>query len=274
MKTFLARRLLFGTGFVITAAAVLIADSVLSVLMYPLARISGWGLAGLVLFLALYNVRKRLTFIPLGWSAAWLQFHIYLGLLSGVVFAVHIGFRIPSGIFEICLALAYLAVFISGIVGLILSRTIPPRLASRGEEVIFERIPVFIRRLREDVESLVLQCASEGDTTVIPDLYVDRLRTFFERPQNYWSHLFHSTRPLHHILTDLEARHRYLNDAELALARQIEKRVQTKDDLDYHHAMQRTLKAWMFFHIPLTCSLLALVMFHILLIYAYVGGIQ
>jgi len=274
MRTFLARRLVFGSGFVITAAAVLFAGSVLSVLLYPLARISGWGLLGLVVFLALYNVRKKLTFIPLGWSALWLQFHIYIGLLSAVVFAVHIGFRVPNGAFEILLAIAYLAVFLSGVVGLILSRVIPPRLASRGEEVIFERIPVFIRRIRKEVEALVLQCISEGDTTAVPGFYAGRLRWYFEGPRNYWSHLFHSARPLHHILADIKAQHRYLNDAELTLVRQIEERVQIKDDLDYHHAMQRTLKLWMFFHIPLTYSLLVLAVFHVVLVYAYAGGIR
>lgn len=274
MRTFAARRLIFGSGFVITAAAVLFADSALSVLMYPVAHISGWGLLGLVVFLALYNVRKKLTFIPLGWSALWLQFHIYIGLLTSVIFAVHIGFRIPNGVFETCLAVAYVAVFVSGVVGLILSRVIPPRLASRGDEVIFERIPVFVRRIREEVEGLVLQCISETDTSAVPNFYVGSLRWYFERPRNYWSHLVHSTRPLHRILTDIEAQHRYLSEAELGFVEQIEDRVRTKDDLDYHHAMQKTLKSWMFFHIPLTWCLLVLAVFHVILVHAFAGGIR
>lgn len=274
MRTFATRRLAFGSGFVITAAAVLFADSALTVLMCPVAHISGWGLLGLIVFLALYNVRKKLTFIPLGWSALWLQFHIYVGLLTAVVFAVHIGFRIPNGLFEGCLALAYGAVFVSGVIGLILSRVIPPRLASRGEEVIFERIPVFVRRIREEVEALVLQCISEVDTSAIPAFYVTSLRRYFERPRNYWPHLFHSTRPLHRILTDIEAQHRYLNETELGLVEQIEDRVRIKDDLDYHYAMQKTLKSWMFFHIPLTWCLLVMALFHVVLVHGFAGGIQ
>ena len=273
MRTFAARRLIFGSAFLILAAAILFADSALSVLMYPVAHISGYGLLGMCVFLALYNVRKKLTFLPLGRSAMWLQFHIYVGLLTGVVFGVHIGFRIPSGMFEICLALAYLAVFLSGVAGLILSRIIPARLASRGEEVIFERIPVFIRRLREEVEGLVMQCITEADTSAVPTFYVDNLKPFFDRPRHYWSHLVHSTRPLHRILTDLEAQYRYLNDTEQGLVEQIEDRVGTKDDLDYHYAMQRTLKSWLFVHIPLTYSLLVLAVFHVILVHAFAGGL-
>ncbi len=272
MRTFAARRLIFGSAFLILAAVILFADSALTVLMYPVAHISGYGLLGMCVFLALYNVRKKLTFLPLGRSATWLQFHIYVGLLTAVVFAVHIGFRIPNGTFEVCLAIAYLAVFLSGVAGLILSRIIPPRLASRGEEVIFERIPVFIRRLREEVEGLVMQCITEADTSAVPTFYVDNLKPFFDRPRHYCSHLVHSTRPLHRILTDLEAQHRYLNDTELGLVEQIEDRVRMKDDLDYHHAMQRTLKSWMFIHIPLTYSLLVLAVFHLILVHAFAGG--
>lgn len=273
MRTFASRRLIFGSGFLILAAVILFAESVLSVLMYPVAHVSGYGLLGMCIYLALFNVRKKLTFLPLGSSAMWLQFHIYVGLLTSVVFAVHIGYRVPNGTFEVCLAAAYLAVFLSGVFGLILSRVIPARLASRGEEVIFERIPVFIRRLRDEAEALVLQCITEADTSAVPDFYVGSLKPFFDRPKNYWSHLVHSTRPLHRILTDLRAQHRYLNSTERELVDQIEERIRTKDDLDYHYAMQRTLKSWMFIHIPLTYSLLLMAVFHVILVHAFAGGL-
>lgn len=274
MRTFAARRLIFGSCLVVAAAAVLFADRVMSVLMYPVARISGWGLLGLVVFLALYNARKKLTFLPLGRSAMWLQFHIYVGLLTSVVFLVHVGFRIPNGTFEVCLAVAYVAVFFSGVIGLVLSRVIPPRLASRGEEVIFERIPVFVRRIRDEVEGLVLQCITEADTSAVPIFYVNRLKSFFDRPRHYWPHLLHSTRPLHRILTDIQSQHRYLNDTELGLVQRIEDQVRIKDDLDYQYAMQRTLKSWLFLHIPLTYCLLVLAVFHVVLVHAFAGGIR
>jgi len=42
---------------------------------------SGYFLAAGILFLALYNVRKRITGIPVGSSTAWLQLHIYIGFV-------------------------------------------------------------------------------------------------------------------------------------------------------------------------------------------------
>ena len=48
----------------------------------PSAFTRGYLMLAAVLFLALYNVRKKLPFVPLGSSAAWLQWHIYVGLGS------------------------------------------------------------------------------------------------------------------------------------------------------------------------------------------------
>ena len=272
MRTFAARRTVSWILFLIVSAIVLIANTALRVAMYHVAFVSGWALFGLCVFLACYNVRKKLTFLPLGSSAAWLQFHIYVGLITFVLFAVHIDFRIPNGPFEIVLGLLYLTVFVSGVLGLVLSRIIPPRLATRGEEVIFDRVPMFIRRLREEVEDLVLQCISESETSAVPEFYIRRLKTFFDRPRHYWSHLFHSSRPLHALVVDIEAQHRYLNSKERELVDQITDRVKTKDDLDYHHAMQKTLKYWLFIHIPLTYTLLIVALFHIVLVYSFAGG--
>src|SRR6185295_19297240 len=71
----------------------LFAHAVLLVSLAPAARYSGWLLAGLVIFLTSYNLFKQLSFLPLGTSATWLQFHIYAGLLSIVVFVLHSGGR-------------------------------------------------------------------------------------------------------------------------------------------------------------------------------------
>ena len=61
---------------------------------------SVWVLLGLIVFLAIYNVRKTLPFLPLGSSAAWLQVHIYCGFLTFLLFAIHVRFSVPNGIFE------------------------------------------------------------------------------------------------------------------------------------------------------------------------------
>jgi len=237
------------------------------------AYASGWLLAGLMVFLAIYNLRKKLTYPPLLSSSIWLQLHIYVGILTLPLFFAHTGLRLPNGPFEVTLAALFAGVAISGILGLGLSRIIPARLAARGEDLIFERLPIFRRQLRERAEALVVQSVREADTTTLADLYQDRLADYFAGPRHFWRHLLHSRRPLVTTLNELEALGRYFNDAERTIAAEMADLIDAKDRLDYHHAMQGVLKGWLFVHLPLTYVLLVFVAVHAVLVYAFAGEV-
>src|SRR4051812_22388513 len=76
----------------------------------PHAFTTGGLLLAALVFLAGYNLRKRFPFLPLGSSAAWLQFHIYVGLGTIWIFLLHTSFWVPTGLFEGSLATLYLLV--------------------------------------------------------------------------------------------------------------------------------------------------------------------
>ncbi len=236
------------------------------------AFLSGWLLLLTVLALALYNVRKKLPVVPIGGSTTWLQFHVYAGWLSIVLFALHVGPRLPDGRLETTLAVLFVLVAGSGVVGLVLSRTLPGRLTGRGEEVIFERIPIFIARLREAAEDVVLRSAQETESTTIADFYAARLEPFFRGPRNYTFHMRESNRALFTLLRAISDVERYLSPKEREFSDELRALVEKKDELDYHFALQGTLKGWLFVHIPLTYGLLILALLHLVLVYACSGG--
>src|SRR5437016_2431288 len=111
--------------------------------------LSGWVLFAMILALTFYNAYKKVPFLPLLSSEAWLQFHIYAGLLTVTLFAVHVGYHSPRGWFQGTLACLYLLVVLSGFFGLFISRAIPKRLTTRGGEVLFERIPAIRKQLEQ-----------------------------------------------------------------------------------------------------------------------------
>ena len=86
------------------------------------AHLTGWMLLVIVLFLASYNMRKKVTYPPVVASSTWLRIHLYVGLLSIVLYLFHTGARVPNGALEGTLAALFIGVAVSGIVGLILSR--------------------------------------------------------------------------------------------------------------------------------------------------------
>src|SRR5690348_6571450 len=141
--------------------------------------LSGWALLGVILILAGYNVWKKLPFLPLGTSEGWLQFHIYAGLFSAVLFFLHVRLRWPSGTFEQLLTFMYAGVMFSGIAGLIISRSFPKRLTARGGEVIYEQIPLIRSNLRKCAETLALESVPESGKSTIADFYVSDLAPFF-----------------------------------------------------------------------------------------------
>ena len=265
------RKLLF---LLALTTLLLIAEASGSTALLTTGLATGWLLLVLVVGLALYNVRKKFPFLPLGSVATWLQIHIYLGLLSGILFLLHLQWQLPSGIFEIVLALLYSAVFVSGLIGLVVSRVFARRLSIRPGEFLFQRISPKRHQLLNQVERLVIQCMETIESTGVPEFYARRLKPYFERPRHFWHHLILSNRPVSLLLSELQSLERYLNESERDVMRQISEFVKQKDDLDYHFAHQATLRYWLFAHVPLTYALLSFAAIHVVLVYAFAGAMS
>lgn len=236
-----------------------------------LVYLTGWFLLGLMLVLTLFNVRKKLPFLPLLSARLWLQVHLYLGLFTGLVFLLHLR-HWPQGVFDASLALLFLGVTLSGIVGWWLSRALPKRLTAAGGEVPFERIPLIRRALQLQAEQLVLGGVGPARSTTLADFYAERLSDFFSRPANLGDHLFGSRRALNHLLGQIAEVDHFLSPPEKKTAAELIELVRQKDGLDFHRATQLVLKGWLFVHVPLTYALLVFSGAHVLIVYAYSGG--
>lgn len=237
-----------------------------------LVYLTGWGLFGLMIYLTLYNLRKKISFLPLISSRLWLQAHLYVGLFTGLVFLLHLRWHWPQGGFETTLALLFVGVTLSGIFGWWLSRTLPKLLTTAGGEVLFERIPVIRRDLQLRAEKLVLEGVAVAQASTLAGFYEARLAEYFGSPANFSSHLVGSRRSLNQLLGQITELDRFLNAAEKKTAAELSLLVRQKDMLDFHRAAQIVMKGWLFVHIPLTYGLLAFSVAHIVIIYAFSGG--
>ncbi len=268
-----SKQLFIGWGsFLIVSAAVVWLHTKFADVVPQFAYLSGWALFAVILALTLLNARKKLPFLPLLSSETWLQFHIYAGLFTGVLFAVHVSYRMPTGWFEGMLSGLYALVMLSGFFGLFWSRSIPRRLTTRGGEVLFERIPAIRRQLQERAEALALSSIPEAKSATIADFYARELKDFLSGSRNAWLHLFEARAPLNRLLNKIADLNRYLNEHERAAVNEIAGLVRQKDALDYHYALQGLLKLWLFVHIPLTYCLLLWTLAHIVLVFAFSGG--
>lgn len=233
---------------------------------------TGYVLIGSLFLLAAFGMRKRLPMISgIGTAAFWMQMHIYVGFASFAVFAMHIAFRVPDGMLESVLAMLYCFVFFSGLYGIWATRTIPRKLTSVGEEVIFERIPAFKRKLARRAQTIVMESCES--TPVLANFYVNRLSKFFECPRGLAYLLVPSGRTRRQLIAEIEELDRFLAQSDRGTSRELAIMVRRKDDLDYHTAMQGRLKLWLFLHISMTWSLLIFSVVHGFLAHAYSGGL-
>jgi len=233
---------------------------------------TGYLLMGCVVFLAAFNLRKKITVLPaIGSARFWMQLHIYVGLATFAIFGFHIAWHVPNGMFESILAALYLTVAFSGVYGLYVTRIYPAKLAGLGDEVIFERIPWFRQRLAQQARTLVIQASQTSD--VLGNFYASRLAQYFEQPRSLVYLVSPNGRMRRQLISEIEDLDRYLVDEQRGVGQQLTAMVKQRDDLDYHYAIQGRLKVWMFIHIGLTYSLLVCAMLHMILAHAFSGGL-
>jgi hypothetical protein len=275
MNYFMRRRSIGSVAAVMAILSVAALAAIVNGNVGASGYVSGWILAGLLVFLALYNVRKMVPFLPLGASTTWLQLHIYCGFVTFAVFAVHLRVSVPNGIFECLLASVYLLVFCSGVIGLFMTRSFPARLTMLGDETIFEQIPVVRRELQTAVEALVLASHTDSRGTAITEFYRDEIRPFLMRHYDVLSHLIRGeSARWHRLLRTIDDQRRYLSADEQKVMDEVKDYVRQKHQLDTKYALQGALKLWLFVHIPATWALLIFVLFHLVLVHAWSGGLS
>ncbi len=231
--------------------------------------LTGWILVGLMIFLALYNARKKITFLPMGSNRAWLQLHLYTGVVTLFVFLIHIHWRWPSGYLELFLAAVFVFICLSGLIGIWMSRRFARRLTHQGEQLLFERIPAFSLTLRESAEELVRQSIDDTQSTTLADFYARNLAVYFNRPKFSLEHVFQFSRRYIRLRNELVAHERYMNAQELEFSQQMNELLAQKNFLDNQYTLQTLLKSWLFIHIPLSYCLGLILLAHMVLVYGF-----
>lgn len=269
------RRRTGGAWATALATTALIAASFIFIPRYPLhAYLSGWLLFALMLVLTFFNFRKKIPFLRLGSVSFWLKMHIYLGILSGPLFFIHMSWSWPEGIFRQIFALCFLTVFISGIIGWWMSRSFPKMLTIAGYETPFELMPDARNSIRRKAEALVLSSKDGQMPPLAATLYAEELGPFFTKPCNFWSHLRQSRSPQAAHASQFDELERYTKKNEREMFDGLRDLVAQKHALDYQYTLQLALRLWLFVHIPLSYALLIFSVLHIILVHAFSAAVS
>jgi hypothetical protein len=229
---------------------------------------TGYILLGLMVFLALYNGRKKLSMLPLGKASTWLTLHLAGGIFALVVFRLHVGSLWPIGPMHLALAALFYAVCVSGVIGYGLQLWMSRRLAQAGGEIIFERIPAEIAAIRAQAEKAVLKAAEESGNDTLGRDYLQTLAWYFAQPRFFWSCAMggFGRRSENWLQRNLHTIGRYLSEAERAHLEDLSRLGAEKRRVDVQYAMQSLLKRWTIFHVPLAAAMLTLAVWHLILV--------
>ena len=233
------------------------------------AAVTGWSLAGVMAFLASFNVRKKLSMLPLGSAETWLKLHVVGGFTALLFFWIHTRRFWPLGYYEQTLALLFYLLTANGIVGYVLQKIYPGHLTQTELEIIYERIPFEIVDIRERAEALVLECTQKTGADTLAKYYLEILDWFFRKPRFFASHAVGRQKAAHWLRQHFATVKRYLKDAESAYLVKLQALAETKNKIDIHYALQTVMKGWLLVHVPLTVAVLVFVIWHILLVHAY-----
>jgi hypothetical protein len=233
------------------------------------AIVTGYALFALMISLGFFNMRKRLSMVPIGRSSLWLVFHVAAGLLAIALFWLHTKTLWPTGTYERVLALLFYLVSLTGIFGYIILRALPRRLTQTGIEVIYERIPAELGEIREKVEALTFECTEKSGSDTVAQHYIGTLNWFFRRPRFGLSHLVGGDAAGHWLRGPGSAARRYLNNVEKEYFDQILELAALKTQVDRHYACQDMMKKWLLVHVPLSMAVILVSVWHLLLVNVY-----
>ncbi|PPR11838.1 MAG: hypothetical protein CFH41_00714 [Alphaproteobacteria bacterium MarineAlpha11_Bin1] len=231
--------------------------------------ISGWSLATAIIFLLIFNVRKRLSAFNLGLARVWFALHVTVGILTIAFFIIHAGTFWPVGLYEQLLALGFWLVSLTGIVGVFITLYFPKRLTNTGIEIIYEKIPEEIFHLRDQVEKTLIACAEECGETTLQEHYSQTLGWYFRRPRFYWSYIIGGNSDKAWLARHLDSVRRYLSGSEEEFLNKIQTLAERKCLVDEHYARQDVMKKWLLLHLPLSILVFVMSLWHIILVYSY-----
>ena len=144
-------------------------------------KISGFMILGVMVLGIAYKIRKKFNVFPiLGQSRHWLMIHIYSGISALFLLLFHVNFSFPRGLFFSFLFFVFLIFIITSMILIFLQTIIPIKLADLEVEVVFEKIPLLIERMKTQMIDILNNLRDKGEisktlTFFFEDLFVDTI---------------------------------------------------------------------------------------------------
>jgi hypothetical protein len=233
----------------------------------------------LMLLAALLGLRKRFLGLRIVRTQTWMRGHLWLGFLSFPVMLFHSGFHGGGTLTTVLLWLATI-VTVSGVAGAVLQHVLPQLITREVPlETIFEQIPHVREQLRDEAQGLVqpatapapaAKAAAPGQAA--PAVVATQDENLTQPLQHFWEFelspflLQGNADSVLAKRTTAEFAFRQLRTALPAefhpTVNSLEALAEEARQLGRQETLHYWLHGWLFIHVPLSYSLLALSAVH------------
>ncbi len=256
----------------VAASVLAVVVFVLNVLLSEVSPGSAWGLsygiaaAVLLVLVAAWGVRRRTMRIrSTGKAQSWVQLHVYGGWLFLLLVLMHDGFRWPHGSLNAWLLVLAIWVTATGLIGVFLQKWVPRMLTSgTSVEVLYERVPELVDAIRAKAEELV-----QSSPEPVQDFYVRNVAPALRAPKSRWVYYIDVTGGIQSRTKQFAYLRRLLAHADQEKLDQLERFYRTKLEMDAHFTLQKSLRWWLYAHLPVSLVLLILTAIHVVSVIIY-----
>jgi len=226
--------------------------------------------AGMIVWLSLLGVRKRVIgskpFSLKGWTSA----HVYLGLSLIVIGTLHTGFQLGWNVHTLAWALMMI-VILSGLWGISLYATLPEKLSANRGEVTQQQMLEAIRTLDRQLDLAAQPLGADDAALVRMSLEECRIAgTLGQRLSGHYAS-DGNARALAAIGDKVMAAMRSgrADDRLQQIRFLLERKEAALAQARRHIRMKAQLELWLYIHVPVTIALLAALFAHILSVFLY-----
>jgi hypothetical protein len=252
----------------------------------PAAFWAGVVAASIMLFETALALRKRWRRIPprrLGHVRWWLHAHVWLGLLTLPLVWIHTGGYL-GGPYSIALLVAFVSVWVSGVVGWVLQQRLPTKLIEDApRETVANAIPLAVDKLLERAARALPAGVVEPASAWAPRPFAlagvapiahhghagagqGTLAEFHEQVLSPFLKTGDRDSPLADPLQADVILHGLIegpNDQSAAVVATWSRLCDERRDLDRQRRLHALLYGWLLVHVPATAALLALLVGHV-----------
>jgi hypothetical protein len=242
--------------------------------------LDGWIMAIGMSFQVAFHIAIKTASLSPKSAMRWRKLHIFVGYVLIAAFISHADFSLPDTGLEWALWTGFVLVTLSGIFGSYLAWSLKTK-QTIDENISYDRIPARRVELAREVHAAVTKADPAVAAIALPaqshdawirDIYTVHLRDFFQGQRNSGAHLIGSQRPLKRLTDEIDNLSRYVDQRGQEKLAAIRSLVVEKDRLDFARVYLGLSKGWLFVHVPVTYSLIVLVVLHVLVVYSYSSG--